>query len=107
MHRGILCTSQVCVKLINRVPLTCRMQMAQHVSGALVYTKLYRRLMEILKRIGIPDKERRILVHLYWNQKAVVSSKGETTKEIEIKKGWRQGCVLIPGTLQYILRNNF
>ncbi len=39
---GVLCSHQVHRKLINhRAPLRCRMRLAQCVSGALVYTKLY------------------------------------------------------------------
>ncbi len=37
---GVLCSPQVCEKLINRTPLMHRMQMAQRVSSTLVYTKL-------------------------------------------------------------------
>ncbi len=36
---GVLCSPQVHGKLINRVPNMCRMRMAQHVSGALMYTR--------------------------------------------------------------------
>ncbi len=39
------------------------------------------RLMKILKRIGIPDKER-IIPHLNWNQKAVVKWEGKASEKI-------------------------
>ncbi len=35
----VLCSSQAHRKLINRTPNTCRMRMAQRVSGVLVYTR--------------------------------------------------------------------
>ena len=59
--------------------------------------------MEILKKISIPDKVRRIIAHLYWNQKVVLRYESEITEEIEIKKGVRS----IPSTIQCILGNNF
>ncbi len=38
---GVLCSPQVCGKLINHTPIMCCMRTVQRVSGALVYTKLY------------------------------------------------------------------
>lgn len=52
------------------------------------------KLMEILKNIGLEDNDRRIIGNLYWNQTASLRIQGETTEDIKIKKGVRQGCVL-------------
>ena len=63
--------------------------------------------MEILKKISIPDKERKIIAHLHWNQKAVIRCESETTKEIEIEKGVWQGCALSPALLNVYLEAIF
>ncbi len=46
---GVLCSPQVCRKLINHMPNTRRMRMTQLVSGTLVYTKFQD------SKIGIPN----------------------------------------------------
>lgn len=50
----------------------------------------------MLKDKHIDTRDTRIIINLYWNQKAVVRIENETTEEIEIKRGVRQGCILSP-----------
>lgn len=54
------------------------------------------KLIEIMKKIGIDNKDLQIIKNLYWNQKAQIRHKGELSDEIEIQRGVRQGCVLSP-----------
>ena len=53
-------------------------------------------MMEMLDEIGIDGKDKRMIMNLYWNQKATVQIGEEQTEWVEIKKGVRQGCVLSP-----------
>jgi hypothetical protein len=55
----------------------------------------WNRMFEILKKIGVKYKDRRIIHSLYKNQMAVVKC-GRIEKEAQIKKGVRQGCSLSP-----------
>src|SRR6059036_1193524 len=45
---------------------------------------------------GIADLERRLIINLYWRQHAVVRWDGEVSREAEVEKGVRQGCVISP-----------
>jgi Reverse transcriptase (RNA-dependent DNA polymerase) len=56
----------------------------------------HEKLANILKRIGIDDRDLRIIMNLYWNQTASVRVDGENTEEVTIQRGVRQGCVLSP-----------
>ena len=63
------------------------------------YTKAFDRvkhdmLFEILSKAGVPDKEINIIKSLYLQQKATVRYENETSEEITIKRGVRQGCIL-------------
>ena len=65
------------------------------------YTKAFDRvkhdmLFEILSKAGVPDKEINIIKSLYLQQKATVRYENETSEEITIKRGVRQGCILSP-----------
>ena len=65
------------------------------------YTKAFDRvrhdkLIEIMKRTGIPNHEIRLIANLYWKQKASVRPNQGESEEIEIKRGIRQGCTLSP-----------
>ena len=51
-------------------------------------------LFEILSKAGVPDKEINIIKNLYLQQKATVRFENETSEEITIKRGVRQGCIL-------------
>ena len=54
------------------------------------------KLIEIMKRTGIPNHEIRLIANLYWKQRASVRTNNGETEEIEIKRGIRQGCILSP-----------
>ena len=53
-------------------------------------------LFEILSNTGVLDKEINIFKNLYLQQKAPVRYENETSEEITIKRGVRQGCILSP-----------
>lgn len=57
---------------------------------------LHDHLLEILKDIGLDDKDITIIKTLYWSQHATVRVDGEETDAIVIQKGVRQGCILSP-----------
>ena len=54
------------------------------------------KMMEVLTLAGVADHERRLIAELYWNQTAKVRTDAETTDEINILRGVRQGCILSP-----------
>lgn len=56
----------------------------------------HEKLLEILTKIGLDDKDVRIIMNLYWNQTADVRVEGESTEQIKILRGVRQGCILSP-----------
>lgn len=58
------------------------------------------------KENRIPNQERRIISHLYWNQKTVVRCEGEISEEIQMKKV-RLGCVLFPAHFNVYLESIF
>ena len=49
-----------------------------------------------LERAGIDGKDIRMIIELYWNQKAAIRVDQELSDPVEIKRGVRQGCVLSP-----------
>ena len=53
-------------------------------------------LFEILLKAGVADKEINIIKYIYLQQKATVRYENETSQEITIKRGVRQGCILSP-----------
>ena len=53
-------------------------------------------MMEVLKRAGLDGKDLKIIKNLYWNQVACVRIDGETTEDMKILRGVRQGCTLSP-----------
>ena len=60
------------------------------------YTKAFHRVkhdlyFEILSKAGVPDKEINIIKNRYLQQKATVRHENETSEEITIKQGVRQG----------------
>ena len=66
-------------------------------------------LFEILSKAGVPDKEINIIKHLYLQQKATVRyEKNETSEEITIKRGVRQGFILLASLFniytEYLIR---
>jgi hypothetical protein len=56
----------------------------------------HEKLIKILQRIGLDYRDIRIIVNLYWNQKAAVSVEDSLSADIQIRRGVRQGCVLSP-----------
>ena len=53
----------------------------------------------MLARLGIDEKDLRVIKNLYYQQKAVVRVGDELTELVEIRRGVRQGCVLSPDLL--------
>ena len=49
---------------------------------------------EVMKKAGIPDLERRLIINLYWRQHAAVRC--EVSREVGVERGVRQGCVISP-----------
>jgi len=54
------------------------------------------KLMQILKRIGIDWRERRLISKLYMEQKVKVRVDRGETRSVKIGRGVRQGCCLSP-----------
>ena len=49
-----------------------------------------------MKNINIDDKDIRLIIKLYWEQKASVRVEQNMFDEVDVKRGARQGCVLSP-----------
>ena len=49
-----------------------------------------------MQDIGMNGKNIRLIVNLYWTQKACIQLEQDLSNEILIKHGVRQGCVLSP-----------
>ena len=65
------------------------------------YTKAFDRvnrsiLLEIMKTVGIPFHETRLIANLYWKYGSKVRYGNDLTRDIDIGKGLQQGCVLSP-----------
>ena len=54
------------------------------------------KLVELMEKAGIPELERRLIINLYWNQKAAVRWDSDITRNVNINRGVRQGCILSP-----------
>ena len=50
----------------------------------------------MLAEIGVDGKDIRMIVNLYWDQRAAVRVNNEKTEWVRIERGVRQGCVLSP-----------
>ena len=46
----------------------------------------HEKLMEVMKKAGIPELERRLISSLYWNQYATVRTKDGTSRRIRIRR---------------------
>jgi hypothetical protein len=53
-------------------------------------------MLKILRNIGVDWRDRRLIMNLYMNQKAVVKIQQEFSDESEIGRGVRQGCCMSP-----------
>src|SRR2546425_10969027 len=49
-----------------------------------------------MEKAGIPDLERRLIINLYWRQHAAVRWDGEVSREVDLERSVRQGCVISP-----------
>src|SRR6187401_2717424 len=47
-----------------------------------------------MEKAGIPELERRLIINLYWHQKATVRWDNESSKYVDIERGVRQGCII-------------
>lgn len=56
----------------------------------------HEKMISALQRIGIDDRDIRIITNLYWNQSAQVRIGDQMSDQVEIRRGVRQGCVLSP-----------
>lgn len=56
----------------------------------------HQKLVQILRRLDIDQKDVRCIENLYWNQSAAVRVDNEITGAQQIFRGVRQGCVLSP-----------
>ena len=52
------------------------------------------KMVKILKKIGVDWRDRRLIMNLYMNQKAVIKIQQEVSDECEIGRGVRQGCCM-------------
>ena len=69
----------------------------------------HNKLWKILKKMGIPGHLTCLLKNLYAGQEATVRTGHGTTDWLQIGKGVRQGCILLPCLFnlyaEYIMRN--
>lgn len=56
----------------------------------------HNKLLDILNNMGLDTKDVRIIQNLYWKQTATVRVEDDTTEEVQILRGVRQGCILSP-----------
>ena len=54
----------------------------------------HEKMIKCLKEIGLNGKDIKLIVNLYWTQKADIQLEQDISGEIMIKRGVRQGCVL-------------
>ena len=54
------------------------------------------KLFEVLKKIGVDWRDRRLIMNLYMQQTAVVRTENGDSEPGEIGRGVRQGCLLSP-----------
>ena len=69
----------------------------------------HNKLWKILKEMGMPDHPTCLLRNLYAGQEATVRTGHGTTDWLQIGRGVRQGCILLPCLFnlypEYIMRN--
>lgn len=56
----------------------------------------HEKLISILRKTDLDERDIRCIQNLYWQQKADVRTNGYTTDDVEIRRGVRQGCILSP-----------
>lgn len=52
--------------------------------------------INVLKIKNIDERDFRMICNLYYHPRATVKIGDEFSKEMEIKRGVRQGCILLP-----------
>lgn len=67
----------------------------------------HQRMIECLKNIGTNEKDLRLIVTLYWTQRAAIRLERGTSENFEIKRGVRQGCILSPSLFNLYTENIF
>ena len=65
------------------------------------------KFIQCLQNIGISGKDIKLIVNLYWGQKAFVRTNFGLSQEINIIRGVRQGCVLSPSLFNLYTDNIF
>jgi hypothetical protein len=56
----------------------------------------HNKLINILRKLGLDNKDVRLIENLYWNQKATLKLEEVTVQNLQINRGVRQGCILSP-----------
>ena len=56
----------------------------------------WKKLMDILKKIGLDWKDRRLIANLYLDQTVTVQTEVGLTEACQVGRGCRQGCILSP-----------
>lgn len=56
----------------------------------------HEKLLELLQRVGLDNRDVRIIANLYWGQNANVRVGEALSAKVPIQRGVRQGCVLSP-----------
>src|SRR3989441_829032 len=54
------------------------------------------KLVEVMEKAGKPNLERSLIINLYWRQHAAVRWDGEVSREVDVERSVRQGCVMSP-----------
>ena len=67
----------------------------------------HEKMIECLRNIGTSEKDMKLIVNLYWTQKAAIRLERGTSENFEIKRGVRQGCVLSPSLFNLYTENIF
>jgi hypothetical protein len=67
----------------------------------------HEQLIHILKAIGVDDRDLKIITGLYWQQKGCVRTGHGLSREFQIKRGVRQGCVLSPSLFNLYVEQIF
>lgn len=56
----------------------------------------HNKLIRLLQNIGLDTRDIKLIENLYWNQTASILVEDNSTPDIEICRGVRQGCILSP-----------
>jgi len=86
---------------MNLLLQKCRDQRKDVFACFIDYEKAFDRvqhdkLVDMLRGVGLDDRDIRIIKNLYWNQTAQIKVGNIKTDHIKIQLGVRQGCILSP-----------